>query len=178
MIKRIVLPLIIWVASLAHADGFYELDLDWNKRGKQVTTVVVGAPVGPFAPMLVGDSTGYYEGFVGYPMKLGPVSVASHLGLEGLKGLNPKARGLVVASTQIGPVTMMTVNEFGGVTGNFHKERVWVDVGSYSFGLVCHRFAGFGPRIDYRLSNGTTLFLQYLQKDETSRLTFAVSGTF
>ncbi|MBP9698019.1 MAG: hypothetical protein KBD65_02420 [Candidatus Moranbacteria bacterium] len=178
MIKRIVLPLIIWVASLAHADGFYELDLDWNKRGKQVTTVVVGAPVGPFAPMLVGDSTGYYEGFVGYPMKLGPVSVTPHLGLEGLKGVNPKARGMLITSTQLGPLSAMTVNEFGGVTGNFHKERLWVDASSYSLGLVRHSFAGIGPRIDYRLGSGTTMYLQYLRKDKMSRLTLAISGEF
>lgn len=170
---------LLWVVfGAAQAAGFYELDYDWNKPGRQMATVVVGASVGPFGPILVVDSTGYYEGFVGYPTKLGPVSIMPYVGLEGLKGVSPKVRGMIVASTKLGPVTMMTVNEFGGVTGNFHKERLWIDVGSYNFGLVRHSSAGFGPRIDYRLSSGTILFLQYLRKGETSRLTFAVSGEF
>lgn len=170
---------LLWIVfGTVQAAGFYELDHDWNKHGKQVTTVVVGTSVGPFAPMLVVDSTGYYEGFAGYPMKLGLVSVTPYLGLEGLKGVNPKARSMLITSTQLGPLSAMTVNEFGGVTGNFHKGRLWVDVSSYSLGLVRHSSAGFGPRIDYRLGSGTTMYLQYLRKDKMSRLTLAVSGEF
>lgn len=178
MTKRIGLWLILWITTSIQAAGFYELDYDRNKPGKQVTTAVVGGLVGQIVPILVVDSTGYYEGFVGYPLKFGPISVRPHLGFEGLKGVNPKARGLTVASTRIGPLNMLVVNEFGGVTGNFHKERVWADVGSYSLGLVHHSSAGFGPRIDYRLVGGTTVYLQYLQKGDASRLTFAVSGAF
>jgi hypothetical protein len=178
MIKRIVLSLILWVASLAHAAGFYELDYDWNKPGKQVTTVTVGGSIGRSSPMLVLDSTGYYEGFVGYPMKLGPVSVTPYVGLEGLKGMQLRPRGLLLTSAQLGSVNMLVVNEFGGVTGNFDKERVWADVGLYSFGLVRHSSAGFGPRFDYRLSSGTMIYLQYLRKGSPSRLTVALVGTF
>lgn len=170
---------LLWVVlGVAHAAGFYELDYDWNKPGKQVATATVGATIGRFTPLFVVDSTGYYEGFVGYPLKLGPVSVTPHVGLETLKGVNPKARGLVVASTKLSLLSAMTVNEFGGVTGNFHKERVWKDIGPYSLGFVRHSSAGFGPRVDYRLDNGATLYLQHLQKDGASRFTFAVSGTF
>lgn len=178
MTKRIILLLAVWVTTIVQAAGFYELDLDYRSPGKQVVTATVGGSVGRFSPMLVVDSTGYYEGFVGYPMRLGPVSVTPHLGLEGLKGVDPKARGLLVTSAQIGPVNAMVVNEFGGVTGNFHKERLWFDAGKHDFGLVRHRFAGFGPRIDYQLKDGMTMYLQYLRKGDSSRLTLAVTGTF
>ena len=170
---------LLWaVLGAAQAAGFYEFDYDWNKPGKQIATVVVGASVGTFAPMFVVDSTGYYEGFVGYPTKLGSVSITSYAGLEGLKGVSPKARGLIVASTSLGPLSVVTVNEFGGVTGNFHKERLWVDVSRYSFGVVKHSSAGFGPRIDYKLSPSTTFYLQHLRKETVLRLTLAVAGTF
>ena len=92
MIKHIVLSLTLLVATSTQAAGFYELDSDWYSPGKQVVTATIGGSVGQFSPMLVVDSTGYYEGFVGHPMKLGPVSVTPHLGLEGLKGVDPKAR--------------------------------------------------------------------------------------
>ena len=176
--KNVFSLILFFATSMVQAAGFYELDYDWNRPGKQVATVVVGASAGIFVPMLVVDSTGYYEGFVGYPMKLGPVSVVSHLGIEGLKGANPRVRGLTVTSTEIGPIKVAVVNEFGGVTGNFHKERVWVDVGPYGFGLVRHSSAGLGPRIDYRLGNKMTVYFQYLPKNGTSRPTLALSGVF
>jgi hypothetical protein len=178
--KKVFSFLLLVVSGIAQAAGFYELDHDWNRPGKQVATVTVGGLVGPFVPMLVVDSTGYYEGFVRVrrPMKLGVVSITPYFGLEGLKGANPRARGLFTVSAQLGPLSASALNEFGGVTGNFHKERVWADVGSYSLGLVRHSSAGFGPRIDYRLVGGTTVYLQYLQKGDASRLTFAVSGAF
>lgn len=170
---------LLWVVlGAAHAAGFYELDYDWNKPGKQVATATVGATIRRLAPLFVVDSTGYYEGFVGYHTKLGSVSITSYAGLEGLKGVSPRARGLVVASTSLGPLSVVTVNEFGGVAGNFHKERLWVDVGRYGIGLVRHSSAGFGPRVDYRLGSEAAVYLQYLRKGGTSRLTLAVSGQF
>src|SRR3989344_6025048 len=144
--------LMLFVAMLSvRAAGFYELDSDWHSPGKQVATLTVGGSVGQFSPMLIVDSTEYYEGFVGRPFAVGQISFVPYVGVEGMKGVNPRPRGLLISSTQLGSLHAMMLNEFGGVTGNFHKERLWVDAGRYSLGLVNHRFAGFGPRLDYRL---------------------------
>lgn len=176
--KNVFSLMLLVATNMVQAAGLYELDYDWNKPGKQVATTTVGGSAGSFVPMLIADSTGYYEGFVGYPLKLGVVSITPYFGLEGLKGVNPRARGLFTVSAQLGPLSASVLNEFGGVTGNFHKERIRIDIGVYSLGFVRHSSAGFGPRIDYRLVGGTTVYLQYLKKSDASRLTLAVSGTF
>lgn len=169
---------LLFVAPSAHASGFYELDYDWNSGSKAVATITVGSLSERLSSLIVVDSTQYYEAFIGRPFTLGQIAFVPHIGLEGLKGVNPRPRGFLLTSAQFGPATFVVVNEFGGVTGNFHKERVQFDIGKFGLGAVNHRFAGFGPRIDYKLSPRSALYLQYLQKGGASRLTLALTGEF
>lgn len=156
--------------------GMLDVSHDRYKSGTAVTTfVLAGAPVKSTTSILVADSTGYGETFVGTSFGRGGLTVTPYAGVEWFRGDGPKSRGLVITSFTTGKFTFDNANEFGGVTGNFHKTTVGYRLSEgLKASLVHHSVAGTGVRADVASwQNGPTLYMQVLERRTTGGITFA-----
>jgi hypothetical protein len=157
-----------------------DLSFDKNKNGTSVTTfVLAGEPVDKVSAIFIADSTGYGEVVVGTALRFGNLTVAPHVGIEWVKGIDPKARALILTSLPLGKFTFDNVNEFGGVTGNFYKTTLGYQVSErWKTSLVYHSVAGAGGRLDFTVpvagAGGYTVYVQILERRQTGGLAFAV----
>jgi len=148
---------------------FVDLSYDKNKNGTNVTTfVLAGEPVKKVSALVVADSTGYGEAFVGTTATFGSLTVRPYVGVEWVDGMGAKPRALVLTSLPLGRFTFNNVNEFGGMTGNFYKTALGYQVSEkWKMSLVHHSAVGVGGRIDITVPEGYTFYLQVLERRAT-----------
>jgi hypothetical protein len=155
--------------------GTVDLSHDNNRGGGSPTALVVaGSPIQQVNSLVIADTTGYYELYlVGTSAKLGNVSVSAYAGVEGMKGVSAKPRGMAIASYSVGNFSASTVVEFAGNTGNFNKQALSYTVDTVTYSVVMHSVAGSGVRIDLK-AGGVTPYFQLL----THRTTVGVVTSF
>lgn len=153
---------------------FVDLSFDKNKNGTNVTTFVfAGEPVKKVSALVVADSTGYGEAFVGTSATFGLLTVRPYVGVEWVNVMGTKPRALVLTSLPLGKFIVNNVNEFGGVTGNFYKTALGYQVSEkWKMSLVHHSAVGVGGRIDIAVSEGYTFYLQVLERRATAGVAF------
>lgn len=146
-----------------------ELIQDNNRSGNSPTTVIVsGSPVSHINSLVIADTTGYYEIYpIGTTVMHGNVRISPYAGIEGMKGVPAKVRGLVVVGYATGSFNFTTLVEFAGNTGNFNRQIVTYKDTNIHYSLVRHSFAGTGIRIDVITGRGVSPYIQLLERRTT-----------
>jgi hypothetical protein len=177
--RLVTLAVYIFCVSLLFAGpvkaSTVDISHDNNKGGSSLATlVVVGSPIPEVNSLVIVDTTGYYDLYpIGTTTKVGDVSVSGYAGIEGMKGVSAKPRGMVIASYASGDFCVTTVIEFAGNTGNFNKQTLCYKAGSAIYSLVRHSVAGNGVRVDLK-TQGFTPYVQILAR----RVTVGVVKSF